>query len=61
MAVDTGVTKRAGIDGAFRFDSRLGGYTLPPLNTEGLEPGAYALSFAVTGDPLVHTVAFRVK
>jgi hypothetical protein len=48
------------VDGTFRFDASLGGYTFT-LNTERLEPGAYTLSFAVAGDWVHHTVAFRLK
>ena len=50
-------------DSNFRFDSTLGtsgGYIFN-LSTAGLATGTYALSFAVSGDPTLHSTQFEVK
>ncbi len=50
-------------DNIFRFDPTLGdggGYIFN-LNTKGLLPGAYSLSFIAGTDPSVYTVQFQVR
>ena len=51
---------RLDLDEALPFDGRLGGYRLDQKTT-GLAAGAYELSLEVSGDPVVHTVPFRVR
>jgi hypothetical protein len=50
-------------DNDFRFDSSLGsagGYIFS-LSTKGLTSGTYNLRFTGTGDPVIHSVEFRVR
>jgi hypothetical protein len=48
------------LDAVFRFDPQLRAYALN-LDARGLEPGGYTLSFTVSGDPVMHTVPFRLR
>jgi hypothetical protein len=50
-------------DNNFRYDSTLGtsGGYIYNLATGGLVTGTYTLSFAVAGDPAVHTVQFQLR
>ncbi|HEX4963538.1 MAG TPA: hypothetical protein VF173_22100 [Thermoanaerobaculia bacterium] len=45
---------------AFTFDSTLAGYVFN-LQTTGYAAGVYLLSFSAAGDPVTHTVQFKVK
>ena len=44
-------------DFSFRYSS--GGYIFN-MKTTGYAPGTYALAFRVAGDPVTHTVQFRI-
>jgi hypothetical protein len=45
-------------DRNFRYD---GGQYVFNLKTTGFNTGTYALSFTVSGDPVIHTVQFQVR
>ena len=50
-------------DGAFRYDSKLGGsggYVFD-LETAGLAPGRYCLRFTIGDDPQSHSMTFEVR
>lgn len=47
-------------DNNFRYDVALGGY-IYNLSTKGLTAGTWQVTFAVAGDPVLHTVQFDVK
>jgi uncharacterized repeat protein (TIGR01451 family) len=45
---------------AFTFDSTLAGYVFN-VNSTGYAAGVYLLSFSAAGDPVAHTVQFKIK
>ena len=49
-----------GAGSPFAFDSTLSGYVYN-LGTTGYAAGTYLLSFSAAGDPVAHTVQFKVK
>ncbi|HEV7784943.1 MAG TPA: hypothetical protein VGQ28_06370, partial [Thermoanaerobaculia bacterium] len=45
---------------SFTFDSTLAGYVFN-VNSTGYAAGVYLLSFSAAGDPVAHTVQFKIK
>lgn len=58
VPVDAG---NANPDQKFRFDPELGPGYIYNLKTTGMAADIYNLTFAVTSDPLIHTVQFQVR